>query len=51
MDLEVYAANSKLYHATKRAVEQAIPSVRHEDDFLDAVMRLGCYLDELWANR
>jgi len=42
-----YRANSKLYYATREAFEAAIPSLRREDDFLDAFKRLGCYLDDL----
>jgi hypothetical protein len=41
-----YAANSKLYAATRRAVEAAVPELVH-DPFLESFAALGCYLDDL----
>jgi hypothetical protein len=41
-----YAGNSKLFLATEDAFAGAMPSLRG-DSFLDAFMRLGCFLDDL----
>ena len=41
-----YAANSKLYFATKQAFEMAVPDLV-EPPFLESFRALGCYLDDL----
>jgi hypothetical protein len=41
-----YAANSRLYFATKQAFEAAVPDLVSEP-FLASFRELGCYLDDL----
>jgi hypothetical protein len=41
-----YAANSKLYMATRKAFEAAVPELI-SGSFLESFAALGCYLDDL----
>jgi hypothetical protein len=46
-DTFFYCGDSGLYFATREAFQQGAPALKHEPDFRDAFMRMGCYLEDL----